>query len=117
MFATIVVLSILLAVVLAPLGTLKLINHPKASETAQHLGISLTLSRTIGVLELAAAGGLLIGLAWVPLGVAAAIGLILLLVGATASHLRVRDPVQVASFPLFLALLSVATLILQLRTA
>ena len=52
MFATIVVLSILLAVVLAPLGTFKLTNHPKASESAQHLGISLTLSRTIGMLEL-----------------------------------------------------------------
>jgi DoxX-like protein len=114
--ATVVVLSILLAVVLAPLGTFKLINHPKASETAQRLGISLTLSRTIGVLELSAAGALLIGLAWAPLGVAAAVGLTLLLLGATASHLRVHDPVQVASFPFLLALLSVATLILQLQT-
>lgn len=115
MFAAIVVLSVLLAAVFAPLGVFKLVNHPKASEAAEHVGISLTLSRTIGVLELVGAAGLLIGLIWAPLGAAAAIGLAVLLLGATAAHFRVHDPVRVASFPFFLFLLSVATLFLHLK--
>ncbi len=117
MFATTVVLSAVLSLVLLPLGVFKLINHPKAIETAQHLGLSPTLSRAIGVLEISGGAGLLIGLAWAPLGVAAAIGLILLLLGAVASHFRVHDPLKVPAFPFFLALLSVATLLLRLKTA
>jgi uncharacterized membrane protein YphA (DoxX/SURF4 family) len=113
--AAIVVLSILLAAVFIPFGVFKLVNPPKASEAAQHVGISLALSRTIGVLELAGAAGLLIGLIWAPLGAAAAIGLVVLLLGATAAHLRVHDPMRVASFPFFLALLSAATFILHLK--
>jgi DoxX-like family len=41
--------------------------------------------------EIAGAAGLLVGLLWWPIGVAAAIGLILYFLGAIASHLRVRD--------------------------
>ncbi|MBD0736323.1 DoxX family protein [Streptomyces sp. CBMA29] len=117
MFAVTVVLSLVLALVFAALGTFKVINHPKAAETAEHLGLSLPLSRAIGLLEIAACGGLLIGLAWAPLGVAAATGAVLLLIGATGTHLKVHDPAPVAAFPAVLAVLSVITLILRLKTA
>jgi hypothetical protein len=116
MFAATVVLSAFLALVFAALGTFKLINHPKAAETAEHLGLSPALSRTIGLLEIAACGGLLIGLAWAPLSIAAAIGALLLLTGATATHIKVRDPAQVAGFPAFLAVLAVLILILRIKT-
>jgi hypothetical protein len=117
MFPTTVVLSIVLALVLAPLGVFKIINHPKASEAAERIGLSLSQSRTIGVLEVSGVAGLLIGLAWAPIGIASAIGFILLLLGATAAHFKIHDPVQVAAFPFFLTLLSAATLILRIKTA
>jgi DoxX-like family len=117
MFATTVVLSAVLALVLGALGTFKVINHPKAAETAQHLGLSPALSRNIGLLELSAAGGLLIGLLWAPLGAAAAIGLILLLTGAVATHVKVHDPAKVAAFPAFLAVLALLTAVLRIATA
>jgi DoxX-like family len=47
--------------------------------------------RLIGVAELAAAAGILAGLWWHPLGVAAAAGMALLLIGALISHRRAAD--------------------------
>jgi hypothetical protein len=45
----------------------------------------------IGVLELAGVAGVLVGLVWAPIGIAAAIGLALLSIGAIAFHLRASD--------------------------
>jgi hypothetical protein len=47
--------------------------------------------RMIGVLELAGVAGVLVGLVWAPIGIAAAIGLALLSIGAIAFHLRASD--------------------------
>jgi DoxX-like family len=47
--------------------------------------------RLIGVAELAAAEGVLIGLWWHPLGLAAAAGMALLLLGALITHRRAAD--------------------------
>jgi hypothetical protein len=41
--------------------------------------------------EFAGAAGLLLGLAWAPPGIAAAVGLILYFIGAIVAHLRVGD--------------------------
>ncbi|MFC4501973.1 MULTISPECIES: DoxX family protein [Streptomyces] len=117
MFATVVVLSAFLSLVLMPLGVFKLINHPMATEAAERLGLKPNHSRAIGILEISGAAGLLIGLTWAPLGVAAAGCLILLLLGAAATHFRVHDPLKVAAFPVFLAILSAVTLILRIKTA
>ena len=45
----------------------------------------------IGLAELAAASGIVIGLRWHPLGIAAAAGMVLLLLGAVLSHRRAAD--------------------------
>ncbi len=45
----------------------------------------------LAALEIAGALGLLVGLAWAPLGIAAAIGVVLYFVGAVIAHLRVKD--------------------------
>ena len=47
--------------------------------------------RLIGVAELAAAAGVLIGLAWIPPGIAAAAGMALPLVGDLKAHPRAGD--------------------------
>jgi len=56
-----------------------------------HVAVAAALWRVIGALELAAAAGLVAGLFNPALGVAAAIGVSLLLAGAVVAHLRVDD--------------------------
>jgi DoxX-like family len=69
----------------------KLTGQPKMRQSAAHFGIPWPRYRLIGVAELAAAAGILIGLWWHPLGVAAAAGMALLLGGALITHLRAAD--------------------------
>ena len=60
---------------------------------------------------LAGALGLLAGIAWAPIGIAAAIGVILYMVGAIVAHLRVGDRHGIASplLPLALAIAALVT--------
>ena len=60
-------------------------------QSAAHFGIAWPRYRLIGAAELAAAAGILIGLWWHPLGVAAAAGMALLLLGALITHQRTAD--------------------------
>ena len=88
MFITI---SVLLAVVCLLPAAGKLTGQPRMRKSAAHFGIPWPRYRLIGVAELAAAAGILAGLWWHPLGVAAAAGMALLLIGALVSHRRTAD--------------------------
>ena len=81
----------------------KLAGQPKMRQSAAHFGIPWPRYRLIGVAELAAAAGILIGLWWHPLGVAAAAGMALLLAGALITHQRAADSGK-ATAPALLAL-------------
>ncbi|MGW0705935.1 DoxX family protein [Streptomyces sp. NPDC002643] len=85
-------LAVALCLVFLPLGLAKLAAVPFMREAAAHLGMSTRLYRVVGALEVAGATGLLTGLTWTPLGVAAATGLALLMTGAAVAHLRHGDP-------------------------
>jgi uncharacterized membrane protein YphA (DoxX/SURF4 family) len=88
MFVTI---SLLLAAACLLPAAAKLLGHPRMRQSAEHFGILWPRYRLIGVAELAAAAGILIGLWWHPLGIAAAIGMIVLLIGALITHRRAAD--------------------------
>jgi uncharacterized membrane protein YphA (DoxX/SURF4 family) len=79
MFITI---SLLLAAVCLLPAAGKLLGHPKMRQSAAHFGVPWPRYRLIGAAELAAAAGILVGLWWHPIGLAAAAGMILLLTGA-----------------------------------
>jgi hypothetical protein len=66
--------------------------------------------------EFAGAIGLLLGIAWPPLGLAAAIGLSIYFLGAIFAHARVGD-VNGLGAPSFLLTLAVACLVTQLLGA
>jgi DoxX-like family len=85
------VLSVLLLIGCLLPAAAKLAGHPKMRESARHFQISWRRYRLIGVAELAAAAGVLAGLWWHPLGVAAAAGMAILLVGALITHKRAGD--------------------------
>jgi hypothetical protein len=67
----------------------------------------------IGLLELAGVVGAIVGLWWwPPLGIAAAIGLALLSVGAIVSHVRAADKVTDTAAAVIGLVLAVATAVL-----
>jgi hypothetical protein len=66
--------------------------------------------------ELAGALGLLAGIAWPPIGLAAALGLIFYFVGAIIAHLRAGDAVGLGA-PVYLFGLAVACLVTRFLSA
>ncbi|GAA1642138.1 DoxX family protein [Actinoplanes couchii] len=68
----------------------------------------------LGLLNLAGALGLWIGIAWRPLGIAAATGLVLYFAGAVITHVRVRDT---AGLPMPALLTALAAITLTLAVA
>ncbi|MFE5814833.1 DoxX family protein [Streptomyces sp. NPDC056479] len=87
-----IALAVALCLVLLPLGLAKIAAVPFMRRAAAHLGMSAGHYRVIGALEVASAVGLLLGPVSVPLGVAAAVGLALLMAAAAVVHLRHGDP-------------------------
>ena len=117
MWIAAVALSGLVALLFAATGTAKLLGHPKMIEASTHLGYSKRSFRIIGLLEVLGALGILLAPLWVPLGHAAATGLILLTIGAIIAHLRASDPIRLATPALGCALLIAAAVGLQFVAA
>lgn len=99
--------SLLLAAACLLPATAKLLGHPKMRTSAAHFGIPWPGYQLIGMAELAAAAGVIAGLRWRPLGLAAASGMVLLLIGAQASHRRAGDSFKETT-PALVALLIAA---------
>jgi hypothetical protein len=76
------------------------------------IGVPLGLFPFLASCEIAGAAGLLVGLWYAPLGIAAAIGLVFYFLGAVGAHLRNRD---YAGLPTPLMILILAAAALSLR--
>jgi uncharacterized membrane protein YphA (DoxX/SURF4 family) len=115
MYVTAAILSVLLALVSLAAGTPKaLLKGDVAAGLQSHMGLSAGLVRFVGLAEVAAAVGLIVGLFWQPLGIAAAIGFAVTMVGAVGFHAKVGDYADPATrgnamAPIILVPLSVAT--------
>ncbi len=110
-----VIASVLLAVVSAASGIPKILGTGQMRDEARHLGVPWTGYLVIGALELAAAGGLLAGIALAALSIAAAGGLVLMMAGAVAAHARAGDPLSAMAPALVVG--AAAVLVLGLRVA
>jgi DoxX-like family len=108
-----VIVTALLAALFAFSSLIKLFGVRQSLAIRDHLGVKPGQWRVIGLLELAGVAGVLVGLVWAPIGVAAAIGLALLVLGAIIFHVRASDSVADTA-PAVIGLgLAVATAILQ----
>jgi uncharacterized membrane protein YphA (DoxX/SURF4 family) len=85
------ILSVLLALIFLTAGSPKVTNAKSAQPMRDKLQLSSRLWATVGGLEGLAAIGLVAGLFFPLLGVAAAAGLCILMAGAVVTHLRVGD--------------------------
>jgi len=111
MFITV---SLLLAAACLIPAAAKLLSHPKMRHAAAHFGIPWSRYQLIGLAELAAAVGVVIGLWWHPLGVAAAAGMALLLAGAVITHRRAADGGKEMAPALVAVALTIAYLVIAL---
>src|SRR6201995_4359137 len=87
MFVATVVLTIVLAAVFLGAGIPKILGTKTSLRMRDHLQVNPQLYRVVGFLEIAAVAGLLIGLFVPVLSVAAAVGLVLLMIGGIVSHI------------------------------
>lgn len=114
MTTPLLITSLILAAIFLFAGSPKVLALPFAAKQAEHLGISVSNYRLIGLAEYAGAAGLLVGLWWPPIGVLAAAGLAVLMFGAAIAHLRVKDPVLMAVPAVVLGVAVVGVLVLRL---
>jgi uncharacterized membrane protein YphA (DoxX/SURF4 family) len=117
MFIVTVVLAILLALSFAAAGGPKVAGAKSAMGHADHLHVPHNAYRGIGALELLAVIGLLVGLAVWPLGVAAGVGLVLLMIGAAITHIRVGDKIAQFGPALGLGVLALVEVIVRVASA
>ena len=115
-----VVLSIILSLMLVVTGGGKIFDLPYSRTNRDKLLVHPLFWRGIGVLELAGVVGLVWGIWFVPFGLAAAIGVALLMIGALGFRVRTRDKavlkegladISVFVLTLVVILLSILTLL------
>ncbi|MGW3985339.1 DoxX family protein [Streptomyces mirabilis] len=115
MYIAAAALSVLLALVSVAAGAPKtLLKGDVPAQLQSHMGLSPALVRFIGTAEVAASGGLVVGLFWQPLGIAAALGFAATMVGAVGFHVKHGDYANPETrgssmAPIVLLLVSIAT--------
>jgi DoxX-like protein len=109
------VTSILLAALMAFAAVRKLGHREEVVATYTRVGVPEDRLDQLAVVLLAGAAGLLVGLAWPPLGVAAAAGTVAYFLLAIRAHLRHDDRANLPT-PVVMELLAVAVLALRLAT-
>jgi hypothetical protein len=108
-----VIVTLLLAALFTFAASIKLLGVSQSLAIRDRLGVTPLQWRLIGTLELAGVAGVLVGLAWPTIGIAAAIGLALLSIGAIGFHIKASDSV-VDMAPAVLGIaLAVATAVLH----
>ena len=108
-----VILATLLGLVTAFSAFGKFSKNPKAVDMLRQLGITDSQIRTLGIVEVLGALGLLVGI-WIPiLGLLAAIGFVLYFLGALIMHVRSKDAAKDMGPALILLVLSIIVTILQ----
>ena len=112
------VITILLAAIVTFSGIGKIRHDPRIVQVIHELiGVPLKYFPLLAAFEFAGALGVVLGIWWPLLGVAAGIGLVIYFVGASVSHLRVGDVKGIgpAAFILVLAAAALALRILTYR--
>ena len=113
------IVTILFAAIVAFSGVGKIRRDPRIVHIiCEVVGVPLKYLSLLAAAELAGALGLVLGIWWPYLGVAAGIGLVVYFVGAVVSHLRVGDVKGVgpAAFLLAVAVGALALRILTMDT-
>jgi hypothetical protein len=112
MFIAYAIVAVLLSLLLLMSAGAKLTRNPKVVEGMTVVGVPPGMLTFLAGAEIAGAVGLIVGLWIAPLGIAAAIGVVLYFVGAVLAHLRKSD-FKGAPTPLVILIVSGAVLALR----
>jgi hypothetical protein len=107
--------AIITAAILAFSARNIVVRDPDVVAVLTRVGVTPALIPALALPKIAGAMGLLAGVAYRPLGLAAGIGVVLFFVGAVLAHLRVRDA-RGALGPAVLALIGATALSLAIAT-
>ncbi|MET7656098.1 MULTISPECIES: DoxX family protein [unclassified Streptomyces] len=91
MFIAYVVFASLLALTLIASGRAKLVRDEKITEGMHKIGVPDSWFPRLSALEIVGALGLIVGIFYRPLGIAASVGIIGYFIGAIITHLRAKD--------------------------
>lgn len=114
MFIAYIIVSVVLALMLTASAWGKLTRDDRIVTGMTGVGVGLKWFPYLAALLLAGAVGLLVGIAFAPLGIAAAIGVALYFVAAIVVHLRARDMAVLP--PLMFLALAVVALVLRVMS-
>ena len=107
------VITIVVAAMMALSGVMKLRHDPKVVHVVHEvIGVPLKYFPLMAACLFAGALGLVLGIWWPLVGIAAGVGLVVYFVGAAVAHLRVGDVKGMGSASVML-ILSVAALVLR----
>ncbi|MQA07225.1 MAG: DoxX family protein [Pseudonocardiaceae bacterium] len=116
MFVATVIVSALLAALLVFSAGLKFSHREQIVQGYARVGVPEGRLNYLAVVLLAGAAGLIVGLVWTPIGIAAAIGVICYFIGAVGFHIRAHDTKNLPT-PVVFAVLATAALVLRIATA
>ena len=105
------VVSILLAALLVYAAVRKLSHRPEVIATYTRVGVPEDRLDGLAWILLTSAAGLVAGLFWEPIGVAAGVGLVVYFLLAVAAHIRAGDARNLPT-PVAMELLAIASLVL-----
>ncbi len=109
MQAAYLALTVLTAVIAVFSGIAKVRRDPKIVKVIHEVvGVPMEYLTLLAACEFAGALGIVAGIWWPPLGVAAGVGLVLYFIGAVVSHLRVGDVAGIGPAVFVLTLSSAA---------
>ncbi len=111
----VVLLSVVLVAPLLFAAIRKLSHREEVVRSYAMVGVSEDKLNSLAVILLAGAAGLIAGLFWEPIGVAATVGVVCYFALAVAAHLRFHDEQHLAT-PLVILLLAAAVLLLRVFT-
>ncbi len=106
------VVTVLLAVVLAAAAMRKLTHREDVVAGYARVGVPEERLNRLAFVLLLGAAGLLLGLAWTPIGIAAAGGVVVYFALAIAAHVRLDDAANLPT-PVAIEAMAVAALALQ----
>jgi hypothetical protein len=115
MFAAAAVVTALLAAMLAASAVRKLGHREEVVQTYVRVGVPRDKLDYLAYILLAGAAGLVLGLFWAPIGIAAGIGVVCYFVLAIAAHIRHHDERHLPT-PLVIEALAVASLTLRIAS-
>jgi hypothetical protein len=109
---TAAIVSLLLAAIMVAAAARKLTHRAAVVAEYARVGVPEERLNHLALILLAGAAGLLLGLAWAPVGRAAAAGTVAYFLLAVAAHVRHRELANIA-VPVAIELLALAALLLQ----